>query len=125
MINPLTASCEGHGVGDCVVSVDAEGHQDVGRGVGDDHLEEPDQLAGQQSGLPGHGDLPHDVRGDGEQPHAEVGQGEVHDEEVHPGAPGARGELGDEDQGVPRDDDGEEEAEEDQLLRLKYRAQLV
>ena len=120
MINPLTASCEGHGVGDGVVSVDAEGHQDVGGGVGDHHLEEPDQLAGQQAGLPGHRHLPHDVRRDGEEAHAEVGEGEVHDEEVHPGAAGPGGELGDEDQGVAGHDHSQQQAEEHQLLRLKY-----
>ena len=80
----LTAASEGHGVGDGVISVDAERHQDIGRCIGDDHLEEPDELAGQQPGLPGHGHLPHDVRGHGEQPHAEVGQGQVHNEEIHP-----------------------------------------
>ena len=106
-------------MGDGVVSVDAERHQDVGGGVGDDHLEEPDELAGQQPRLPRHGHLPHDVRGDRQQSNAEVGQGEVHDEEVHPGPPGAGGELGDEDEGVARHYHGEEQAEEDQLLRLK------
>ena len=107
-------------MGDGVVSVDAEGHQHVGGGVGDHHLEESDQLAGQQAGLPGHRHLPHDVRGDGEEADAEVGQGEVHDEEVHPGAPGARGELGDEDQAVARHDHSQQQAQEHQLLRLKY-----
>ena len=57
---------------DGVVSVDAEGHEDVGGGVGDHDLEEPDHLAGQQPRLPGHRHLPHDVRRHGEQPHAEV-----------------------------------------------------
>ena len=116
----LTASSEGHRMGDGVVSVDAERHQDVGGGVGDDHLEEPDELAGQQPRLPRHGHLPDDVRGDRQQSNAEVGQGEVHDEEVHPGPPGAGGELGDEDEGVARHYHGEEQAEEDQLLRLKH-----
>ena len=107
-------------MGDGVVSVDAEGHQDVGGGVGDHHLQEPDQLAGQQAGLPGHRHLPHDVRRDGEEAHAEVGEGEVHDEEVHPGAAGPGGELGDEDQGVAGHDHSQQQAEEHQLLRLKY-----
>ena len=107
-------------MGDGVVSVDAERHQDVGRGVGDDHLEEPDELAGQQPGLPGHGHLPHDVSGHGEQPHAQVGQGQVHDEEVHPRPAGPGRELGDQHQGVAGHDHRQQQADEHQLLRLQH-----
>ena len=92
-------------MGDGVVSVDAERHEHVGRGVGHHHLQEPDELAGQQPRLPGHRHLPapvtsintqtqpglhspDDVRGHGEEAHTEIREGEVHDEEVHPGPPG-------------------------------------
>ena len=105
-------------MGDGVVSVDAEGHEHVGGGVGDDHLEEPDELAHEQPRLPCHGHLPHNVSGHGQQSHAEVGQRQVHDEEVHagPSCPGRH--LGDEDQSVAGHDDGEQETQEDELLRL-------
>ena len=79
-----------------------------------------DELAGQQPRLPRHRHLPDDVRGHRQQSNAEVGQGEVHDEEVHPGAAGSGGELGDEDQAVPGHDHSQQQAEEHQLLRLKY-----
>ena len=106
-------------MGDGVVSVDAQRHQDVGRGIGDHHLEEPDELAGQEPRLPGHRHFPNDVGWHGEQPHAEVSQGQVHDEEVHPGPARPGRELRDEHQGVARHDHRQQEADEHELLSLK------
>lgn len=41
-----------HGMGDGVVAVDAEGHQDIVGGVGDDALEKADDLAGDWPRVP-------------------------------------------------------------------------
>lgn len=112
-------------MGDGVIAVDTEGHEDVGGGVGDDYLEEPDELAHEQPRLPGHGHLPHDVSGHGEQTNTEVGQGQMHDEKVHPRPSCSRRHLGDEDQGVAGDDDGEKEAQKDELLGLERLAMML
>ena len=111
-------------MGDRVVPVDAQRHQHVRGAVRDDHLEKSDDLARKQSRLPGHRQLPHDIRGDGEQADAEISGSEMHDEEVHPGPPRPGGEQGGEDEGVAGDDDGEENPEEGQLLHLQSSSTL-
>ena len=103
-------------MGDGVVSVDAERHQDVGGAVGDQQLAELDHPAGGEAGLPRDGELPPNVDQDREQADAQVCGREVSDEKVHPGLPGSRVEERGEDERVAEDDDGEEKPEESQLL---------
>lgn len=49
-------------MGDGVVSVDTQRHQDVCAAVGDCSLQEFDQLAGGISGTPLNRDAPHNIR---------------------------------------------------------------
>ena len=51
-LGPSPRAGEVHRVGDGVVAVDAEGNQDIGRGVGHHALAEPDQLARVLTGVP-------------------------------------------------------------------------
>ena len=114
----LPAAGEVHGVGDGIVPVDAERHQDVGGAVGDQQLAELDHPAGGEASLPGDGELPTDVDQDGEQSDAQVCGCKVGDEKVHPRLPRSGVEKRSEDERVAEDDDGEEEPEEGELLRL-------
>lgn len=59
----LTASGEVHRMGDGVVSVDGQRHQDVGGGVRHHGLQEADDLAKDVAGVPGHRNPPGDVSG--------------------------------------------------------------
>ncbi len=115
---PPPAPAEVHGVGDGVVAVDAERHQHVVGGVGDDALQEADDLAGHQAGVPGDGDLPDDVRQHGDEADAEVRGRQVLDEEVHAGLVSLGEQQGDEDGGVAHHNNDKEDPEEGQLLRL-------
>ena len=122
---------------DGVVAVDAEGHQDVGAGVGDAHLQELDHLAGHVARTPLHREAPHDVREHVQQAHGEICkgssrsggpwadtpartcEGQLLDEEVHAGLAGAVQEQGHQHSRVAQHDDGEQDPEEDELLGLQ------
>lgn len=61
-------------MGDGVVSVDAERHEDVGGGVGDAGLEELDGFAGDISGIPWDSRTPDDIREHVQKSHTEICQ---------------------------------------------------
>lgn len=55
-----------------VVTVDAEGDQDIGGRICDARLHELDHFAGHIPGTPFDGDAPHDIRQHVQQSHAQV-----------------------------------------------------
>ncbi len=103
---------------DRVVPIDAERHQDVSRRVGDDALQEPNELAGNEAGLPADGDPPDDVGQHGEQADAEISSRQMLDEEVHARLVPLGHEECPEHGGVADDDHGEEDDQERELLDL-------
>lgn len=61
-------------MGDGIVTVNAQGDQDVRASVCDACLQEFDHFAGQIAGTPFDGDAPHDIRQHAQQTHAQICQ---------------------------------------------------
>lgn len=72
----LTTSGKVHRMGNRIVAIDTERHQDIGGRVRDPHLDEPYHLAGHVPGQPRDGNPLHDVRQHAQQTDAEICEGE-------------------------------------------------
>lgn len=102
-----------------VVSVNAQGDQDICARIGDARLQKLDQLAGHVTGPPLDGDAPHNVGQHVEQTHAQVCECQLFNEEVHAGLPGAVQEKSDQHGRVAQDNDREQDPQKHKLFSLQ------